>query len=246
MTEPPNAGQPAPVAGRRAELAANLADLTARITAACHAANRDPAEVTMIAVTKTFPGSDVALLAELGITEVGENRDQEAAAKHAECLGLGLRWHFVGQLQRNKVRSVVGYADVVHSVDRLALVTALSNAAVAAQRTCTALIQVSLDPPAASGRGGAAIDEVSDLAEALAVAPGLALGGVMAVAPLNEPAEPAFGRLAVLAEGLRGRHPGATMISAGMTADLEAAIHAGATHLRVGTALLGRRSAAFG
>jgi pyridoxal phosphate enzyme (YggS family) len=235
------------IADRRTEIAANLADLRRRVQAACDTYGRDPAELTIIAVTKTFPASDVRLLAELGISEVGENRDQEAAAKHAECADLPLRWHFVGRLQTNKCRSVASYADLVHSVDRVRLVTALSSAAIATERTVGALVQVSLDPDgAAAGRGGAAPDEVLGLADRIAAAPGLVLGGVMAVAPLDGDAGVAFGRLAAVAARLTEAHPTATVVSAGMTGDLEAAIHHGATHLRVGTALLGPRSGLVG
>jgi hypothetical protein len=232
---------------RRGEVAANLAAFQARLTAACAAANRDPTGVTLIAVTKTFPASDVRLLAELGIEEVGENRDQEAGPKHAECADLRLRWHFIGHLQRNKAKSVASYADVVHSVDRAELVPALSRAATAADRELSALVQVSLDPPEATeGRSGADPDVVADLAAAIAEAPGLRLGGVMAVAPLGRDPDPAFARLAEVAAAIQRAHPDATMVSAGMSGDVEAALRHGATHLRVGSALLGRRRAVVG
>lgn len=241
-------GTPAPAtgsAGRRTELAGNLAALRARIAAACEAADRDPAGVSLIAITKTFPASDVRLLAGLGITDVGENRDQEAAPKAAACAGLDppLRWHFVGQLQVNKCKSVVRYADVVHSVDRLRLVKALGSRARSAGRVITCLIQADLELRPDPGRGGAAPAEVPALADAVAAEDGLVIGGVMAVAPLDEPARPAFARLAALAAEVRAAHPGAMMISAGMTGDLEEAIAEGATHVRVGTALLGSRRA---
>lgn len=235
--------------GRRAELAANLADVTQRVADACAAVGRDPASVTTIAITKTFPASDTRLLAGLGVTDVGENRDQDARAKHDACADLGLRWHFVGQLQRNKARSVAAYADVVHSVDRLELVDALRAGAARAGRVVEALVQVDLDPdPDGDGvaRGGAAPARVAELAAAIDEAEGLQLGGVMAVAPLGVPAEPAFMRLAEVSARLVERHPQARIISAGMTGDLEAAIAAGATHLRIGTALLGRRTAPLG
>jgi PLP dependent protein len=232
---------------RRAEIAANVADFSARIGAACAVAGRDPAELTLVAVTKTFPASDVMLLADLGVTDVGENRDQEAAPKHQLCAALALRWHFVGRLQRNKCRSVARYADVVHSVDRPELVEALSLAAVAAGRAITTLIQVSLDPPTDDGtRGGARPDDVAGLADQLASAPGLEIGGVMAVAPLGSDPDLAFARLASVAAGLTASHPGATMVSAGMSGDFESAIRHGATHLRIGTALLGARSVPVG
>lgn len=227
---------------RRDELAANLADVRKRIAAACAAAGRDPAGITLVAVTKTFPASDVRLLAGLGVADVAENREQEAGPKAGQCRDLPLTWHFVGQLQTNKARSVASYAHVVQSVDRARLVTALSRAAVQAGREVRCLVQVSLDP-AAAGRGGAAPDQVPELADRIAAADGLRLGGVMAVAPLGGDPRTAFAELARVAERVRGRHPGASAISAGMSGDLEQAIECGATHVRVGTALLGGRRA---
>jgi pyridoxal phosphate enzyme (YggS family) len=225
--------------GRREELARRLADVRGRMAKACEAAGRDVSELTLIAVTKTRPASDVRLLAGLGVADVGENRDAEAAPKAAECAGLNLTWHFVGQLQTNKAASVVRYASVVHSVDRLRLVRALGRAARGAERVVECLVEVSLDGDPA--RGGAAAGDVPALAEALAAEEGLVLGGVMAIAPLSmEPAD-AFARLLASAAAVRGIRPGATMISAGMSGDLEAAVEAGATHLRIGTALLGDR-----
>jgi PLP dependent protein len=226
---------------RKDDLAANLAAVRERVATACAAAGRSPGEVSLVAVTKTFPAADVRLLAELGVTDVAENRDQEAAAKAAECRDLGLTWHFVGQLQTNKVRSVVSYAEVVHSVDRPRLVTALSRAATEAGRTPHCLIQVSLDE--VEGRGGVRPDGVLGLADAITAADGLALGGVMAVAPLGADPAPAFARLAEISLSLRAKYPDAKTVSAGMSGDLEQAIVSGATHVRVGTALLGGRRA---
>lgn len=225
------------------EVAQRLAAVRARIAAACEAAGRSPDEVALIAVTKTFPASDVAVLAGLGVRDIGENKDQEAAPKAAElaALGLPLRWHFVGQLQVNKCASVVRYADFVHSVDRERLVRALGSRARAAGRVVTCLVQVALDD--APGRGGALPADVPALASAVSAEDGLLLGGVMAVAPLGEPGRPAFARLRQVADVIRSAHPGATMISAGMSADLDDAIAEGSTHVRVGTALLGSRRA---
>jgi PLP dependent protein len=234
----------APPAGRRAELAENLAALRARIAAACGNAGRDAGEITVIAVTKTWPASDVRLLAELGLADIGENRDDEAAPKAAQCADLPLTWHFVGQLQTRKCRSVVRYADVVHSVDRPHLVQVLAREAQRAGRTITCLVQVSLDGGAGvSGvpRGGTGRAAAVPLAATVAAAGGLRLGGVMAVAPLGTPPRDAFARLAEVAAAVRAAHPDATIISAGMSGDLEEAIDAGATHVRVGTALLGAR-----
>lgn len=224
---------------RAAEVAANLAGVRDRIAQACRRSGRAPSEVSLVAVTKTFPASDVRLLATLGVRDIGESRDQEAREKAAACADLGLSWHFVGQLQTNKARSVATYASVVHSVDRLPLVTALDKASAAAGRTLRCLVQVSLDDR--PGRGGAAPADVGALADAIADATALELGGVMAVAPREAHPEPAFARLADIAAEVRSRHAGATWVSAGMSDDLEAAVAAGATHVRVGRGLLGVR-----
>jgi len=220
---------------RRDELAANLAAVRARMAAAARAAGRSPDELTLVAITKTFPAEDVALLADLGVADVGENRAQEAAAKHA-AVPAPLRWHFVGTLQRNKAALVASFADVVHSVDRSELVTALDRAATA---RLDVLVQVSLDD--SPGRGGAAVADVPALAARVTASEHLVLRGLMAVAPLGADPGPAFERLAAAAARLRADHPEATWISAGMSGDLEAAVAAGATHVRIGTALLGRR-----
>jgi pyridoxal phosphate enzyme (YggS family) len=225
--------------GRREELALRLADVRRRMAKACEAAGRDVSELTLIAVTKTRPASDVRLLHGLGLADVGENRDAEAAPKAAQCADLDLTWHFVGQLQTNKAASVVRYASVVHSVDRLRLVRALGRAARGAGRVVECLVEVSLDGDPA--RGGAVAGDVPALAEALAAEEGLTLGGVMAVAPLSMAPADAFARLLASAAAVRAIRPGATVISAGMSGDLEAAVGAGATHLRIGTALLGDR-----
>ena len=229
---------------RRAELAANLADVRARIAAAERVGGRPPGSVALVVVTKTWPASDVRLLAGLGVTDVAENRDQEARPKHAECADLGLRWHFVGQLQRNKARHVVSYADVVESVDRPELATALDRAAADAGRTVDVLLQVDLADPPQPHRGGVAPAGLPGLADLVAdQCPVLRLAGLMAVAPLEEDPRAAFARLAALAADLRRDHPEAVVLSAGMSHDLEQAVEAGATHVRVGTAVLGGRTA---
>lgn len=225
---------------RRDELAANLAAVRDRMAAAAQAAGRSPDELTLVAITKTFPASDVVLLAGLGVRDVGENRAQEAASKHAEVgtlpIGTGLRWHFVGTVQRNKAALVASFADVVHSVDRPELARALDRAAAA---PLDVLVQVSLDGE--PGRGGASPADVAGLADLVAGTDHLRLRGLMAVAPLRADPGPAFARLAETAARLRADHPEAIWISAGMSGDLEAAVAAGATHVRIGTALLGRR-----
>ncbi|AGL15532.1 YggS family pyridoxal phosphate-dependent enzyme [Actinoplanes sp. N902-109] len=225
---------------RRAELAENLTEVRERIGRACVAAGRDPGSVSLVAITKTYPAGDVDLLASLGVTDVGENKDQEAAAK-AAAVTASLRWHFVGQLQRNKAKSVVTYADVVESVDSLRLATALESAAGRLrERPLDVLIQVSIDGDPA--RGGAVATDIPALASYVAAAGHLRLGGVMAVAPQGWEPERAFDALAGMASRLRADHPDATVVSAGMSNDLEAAVAHGATHVRIGTSLLGMRN----
>lgn len=262
-----SSSEPDAPAGRREELARNLAEVRSRIEAACAAAGRDPAKVTLIAVTKTRPAADVLLLRGLGVTDIGENKDQEAAPKAAACAaapGPPIRWHFVGQLQTNKATSVARYVAVVHSVDRVRLARALGAAARKAGRDkagreLTCLVQVSLAStgagagvragvgPAAGtaagdpARGGAPPGQLREVAEAIEAEPGLILGGVMAIAPLGVPPMEAFAPLRSCSRAIREVRPQATIISAGMTGDLEAAIAQGATHVRIGTALLGAR-----
>ena len=237
---------------RHDELAANLVDVRRRVAAACAAAGRPVADVELIAVTKTFPASDVVALAGLGITEFGENRDQEAAPKVAEVAAAAslagsapvIRWHFVGALQTNKCASVVTYASLVHSVDRLRLVGSLGKAAASLGQPLSplrCLVQIDLDDVSRPGRSGARPGEVAGIAAAIDAHAHLELAGVMAVAPLGADAAVVFRRLSGMADAARWRYPSATVISAGMSGDLEDAVANGATHLRVGSALLGVR-----
>jgi pyridoxal phosphate enzyme (YggS family) len=228
---------------RRAEIALHVEEVRGRITRACAAVGRDPAGVVLIGVTKTFPAADVGHLASLGVHDIGESRDQEAAGKHAELADLDVRWHFVGRLQTNKCRSVASYADVVHSVDRTALVDALA-AAVPEGRSVDVFVQVSFDDDPA--RGGAHIDDVPAVCAAVASADRLRIVGLMAVPPRAADPAAAYARLVDLAARVQAEHPTATSVSAGMSGDLEAAVAAGATHVRVGTALLGGRAPAVG
>jgi pyridoxal phosphate enzyme (YggS family) len=238
---------------RDEELSVRLEAVRSRISAASRAAGRP--EPQLIVVTKYFPASDVRLLARHGVTDVGENRDQEAAAKAAELEDLALSWHFIGQLQTNKAKSVVRYAHSVHSVDRLALVGALGKAC-AAERdrrldvggqprpALDCYLQFNLDPDAGSdGRGGASPSDAAPLAEAVVTTDCLRLAGVMAVAPLGVSPAEAFGRLAGISATVRAVEPAATAMSAGMSGDLEEAVAAGATHLRIGSDVLGPRPA---
>ena len=216
-----------------------------RIREACRSCGRDPDDLTLVVVTKTWPVDDVIRLVSLGVRDVGENRDQEASVKAAAAEGLGLRWHFVGQLQTNKAASVARYADLVHSVDRSSLVSALERGAAKAGRRVGCLLEIDLTD-GAEGRGGVAPGLALDLAGEVAAAEHLDLRGVMGVAPLAEGEQgpvsaEAFGRLRDVAEAVRRDHPEGTLMSAGMSDDLEEAIQAGATHLRVGSAVLGTR-----
>jgi pyridoxal phosphate enzyme (YggS family) len=226
-------------------LAANLDVVRRRIAAACAEAGRPEDDVSLVVVTKFFPASDVRLLADLGVTDVGENRHQEAQEKAAECADLGLRWHFIGGLQSNKAAAVAAYADVVESVDRAKLVAPLSRGAHSrghpGSREVDVLLQVSLDPPGADNRSGADPGDLADLAGRVAEAGMLRLRGLMAVAPLGEDPDDAFARLAGVREAFVRDHPDATTLSAGMSGDLEAAVRHGATHVRVGSAVLGER-----
>jgi PLP dependent protein len=226
----------------------NLHAVLARIDAAARAAGRDPSSVALLAVSKTFPADDVRALAALGQQDFGENRAQDLIGKARELAdlapaGVPLRWHFIGQLQRNKAAAVARLGAVVHSVDRRPLFDVLDRAGRELDRPVDVLLQVDLGGPEGeeAARGGADPADVPALADAVAAAPGLRLRGLMAVAPRGVEPGPAFARLAELAARIRADHPGAVELSAGMSADLEAAVAAGATVVRVGTALFGHR-----
>lgn len=225
---------------RRAELEAGLAETEERIAGACASAGRSRDEITLVVVTKTHPASDVEILADLGVVDVGENRHPEAGDK-ADEVAASLRWHFLGGLQTNKAGAVARYADLVHSVDRVKLVNSLSRGAEAAERSLTCLVQVDFDA-SDPGRAGVVPDGIGPVADAIASAPGLVLGGLMTVAPLGDDPAPHFEHLVRLSADLRRDHPGATIVSAGMSGDLEAAVAAGATHLRIGRSVLGERA----
>ena len=229
---------------RTAELVGSLGAVRNRIANACEAVGRDPRSVTLIAVTKTYPASDVAALAALGVQDIGESKDQEARTKVAELPDLAVRWHMVGRLQTNKARSVAGWASAVHSVDRAKLVRPLAEAAADRPAPLGVFVQVSLD--GAPSRGGVLDADLDGLCDQVAARDSLRLDGLMAVAPVGADPDEAFAALAALADRVRAAHPGAQALSAGMTGDLEAAIRNGATHVRVGTALLGRRPPVFG
>jgi len=231
------------------ELAFGLQSVRQRIADACAQHGRGVDEVTLIVVTKTYPARDVVALRALGVSDVGENRDQEAGPKHAlvsaghgsSSHGGELTWHCIGQVQTNKVKSIVAWADVIHSIDRPRLVSAFGRAMQGLEHPREALIQVSLDPSGDVERGGCDPGDVLTLADLIAATGGLTIRGVMAVAPLAADPGLAFERLRTISERLREIHPAASWISAGMSGDLEQAIAAGATHVRVGSAVLGTR-----
>ena len=223
------------MSGAIESLRARLSSVQEKIADAANAVNRDPSEITLIVVTKFHPSSLIRDLASLGVRDIGENRHPEAGHKFDELSDLNLTWHFIGQLQTKKARQVARYADVIHAVDRVGLVDALSTI----ERRIDCFMQVNLtsDP----GRGGVQPIEMPQLIERVLETPSLNLRGLMAVAPLDEDPRSAFARLRELSELATTIAPGATDISAGMTGDFVEAIAEGATHLRIGTAITGNR-----
>ncbi len=216
-------------------LAERLGRVRHNVAEAARGAHRDPEGITIIVVTKFQPPSLVRELAALGVRDVGESRAQEAQAKASQLAGSGLRWHFIGRLQTNKAKRVRGFASAVHSVDRMPLVDALR--ADGADLDCFIQLNLTSDP----ARGGVAPEGMLGLAERVLEAPGLRLCGVMAIAPLGQDSRRAFARLRKASERLRVLAPDAVAISAGMSGDYVDAIAEGATHLRIGTAITGKR-----
>lgn len=236
---------------RKSEISANIERVEAEIARALELSGRSRSEITLIAVTKNFPITDIEILYQLGIREFGENRDQEAREKVqalAERLGAAhpeVRWHFQGQLQRNKLASISSWADMVHSVDHPKYLKGLSEGAVRRGGSIQLLIQLSLDENPAPARGGT---DIAGAREILSLYtreksefPGITLAGVMGVAPLDIDPARAFARLAKNYSELRAEYPSLQILSAGMSGDFFEAIVAGATHLRIGSSILGSR-----
>jgi pyridoxal phosphate enzyme (YggS family) len=225
---------------RRNELERNMEAVRTRIDAASGGR-----AVDLLVVSKTYPATDVEILNELGQKNFGENRDQEAKRKVVECdSARSIQWHMIGQLQSNKLNSIARWADVVESLDRIDLIVPLERAAAMANRTIQVLIQINLDPLDAPHRGGLSQDAVPAFLEELEKAPHLKLGGVMGVGPhpdLGVDITAAFEQLAGVSAAITASHPQATVISAGMSGDLEEALQAGATQVRLGSAILGQR-----
>lgn len=221
---------------RAEELATNFEYVRERITTAARGANRSADDVTLIAVTKTYPSSDVEILHDLGIRNFAENRDSEGRQK-SELVPA--TWHFQGHIQGNKISSIVSWANVIHSLDDPRHLRLLSKA-LPESKLISIFIQVCLDPQ--PGRGGASPQGLSPLAELVMQEPSFKLEGLMAVAPLGENPESAFARLARIHSDFSQQFPTAQSLSAGMSGDFEVAIKYGATHIRVGSSILGSRT----
>lgn len=237
---------------RESELSTALAALRNRLTVAAQAAGRDDADVELLPVTKFFPASDVAILWRLGCLSFGESREQEASAKIAEFQTLtgatDVAWHMVGQIQRNKAKHIAAWADTVHSLSTAKVAAALDRGALQAiedglrTNLVNVFVQISLDGD--TERGGVDVGDpaaVDALCAQVAQADGLRLVGLMAIPPLGADPDEAFAALAAEHRRVQTNHPGATQLSAGMSADLEAAVRHGSTCVRVGTALMGNR-----
>lgn len=226
---------------RQQEINENYQKIQNRILESCNSVGRDPSEVTVIAITKTYPASDVDLLNNIGVHNVGENKDQEASQKFNEVKNK-FTWHFVGQLQTNKVKSVVQYADFIHSVDRISLAKEIQKMSKKIDKVQKVLIQIDLDESQNDeNRGGVNPSKLNELAQEISSCPNLELKGLMSVAPLNVSSKEAFLKLAKIQLEFLKTYPLAKMLSAGMSEDLEDAVSHGATHLRIGSALLGER-----
>ena len=223
---------------RKDQILSNLELVKEKISAAAQAADRAPNEITLIAVTKTFPVSDLEILYELGVRNFGENRDQEAAPK-VGALPADITWHFQGGIQSNKLKSISNWASVIHSVDKFKYAQMISQFSVG--KTKEIFIQVSLDTLPQS-REGVDPADLMQLAEQIMSLPNLEVKGLMAVAPLDQPTEQAFVRLQQIQQKFIQLYPAASSLSSGMSGDYELAISLGATHVRIGSSILGNRS----
>ena len=221
---------------RAKEIAFNVASVRERMASACKEIGRDVTEVQLIAVTKTYPLEDVDILRNLGLENFAENRDGEG--RHKSSL-VPATWHFQGQIQSNKISSIASWADVIHSIDDIRHLRLISKA-IPDSKVVSVFIQVNLDSQ--PGRGGVSAEGLSPLAELALISPGVRLEGLMAVAPLGEKTESTFARLAQIHSDFSQHFPSATSLSAGMSGDFEVAIKYGATHVRVGSSILGSRS----
>lgn len=229
------------MSARLNQLARNLELVQTQISEACRDAGRDPAEITLIAVSKTWPASDVRLLHSLGQNHFGENRAQEAITKATLLSDLQITWHHIGQIQTNKAGQIVRYANVVHSVDRVKAAAAIARAAAVAEKQVDVLVQVSLDTKAVEVRAGADFPEAMEIAREITKFKNLHLKGLMAVAPLDGNPAAAFNRILPMVGAFQSQFPSAKTVSIGMSGDFREAIMAGATHVRIGSLLFGNR-----
>ena len=221
------------MSSRKDEIARNLREVRERINRAAQSGDRDPAEIELIVVTKTFPISDIEILRDLGEMNFGENRDQEAGPK---AQTIPATWHFQGQIQSNKIKSISEWADVIHSISSEKEILKFAQS----PRSHQVFLQVSLDGEL--GRGGASRSDLAQLADLVNESNNLELLGLMAVAPRGVEPEKAFADLAQINQGFKRQFPNSKYLSAGMSGDCEAAIKFGATHIRVGSSILGSRS----
>ena len=222
-------------AGFENTVSERLEAVRSAISEAARESGRPADAITTVVVTKFHPVSLVRELFSLGVRDIGESRHQEARTKAAEAVDLDLTWHFVGQVQSKKVRQIAAYARVIHSIDRESLLDSLSSG----ERAIDCFLQLNLtDDPS---RGGVQPDSLLALAEHALTTPGVRLRGVMAVAPLGENPRAAFTRVRTASERLKTIAPIAAEISMGMSGDFREAILEGATHLRIGTAITGKR-----
>jgi pyridoxal phosphate enzyme (YggS family) len=222
---------------RREFISASLQDVKSRIASAAHLAGRDLAEITLIAVTKTYPASDVAILRDLGQSNFGENRTEEGSVKSLEVPGI---WHYQGQVQSRKLREIASWANVIHSLDQVSHIEKLNRICEETGKKIGVFIQLSLD--GAPDRGGVVEQDLAGLGDAIAVSSGLELNGVMCVPPVEYEHQLAFAEIAQIHQRFTSRFPSAKLLSAGMSSDFEIAIAHGATHIRVGSQILGSRT----
>ena len=218
---------------RRSEITSNLQAVRDEISKAVASAGRSLDEITLIAVTKTFPASDVEILRDLGVTHFGENRDADAAPKADAVAGT---WHFQGQIQSNKLKSITTWANVIHSLDEIRHFEVIEKSA---PHPLDIFCQVSLD--GSEGRGGVSEQKLYELAQAIEKSATHRLLGLMAVAPLGVDPSAAFSKLSAIHKAFMADFPKANKLSAGMSGDYKEAIAYGATHIRIGSSILGSR-----
>ena len=218
---------------RRSEIAGNLEAVREQISKAAESAGRSVDEITLIAVTKTFPASDVEILKGLGVSNFGENRDSDAAPKAA---AISATWHFQGQIQSNKLKSITSWATVIHSLDEIRHFEVIEKSA---PHPLDIFCQVSLD--GSKGRGGVSEQKLYDLAKEIETSPTHRLQGLMAIAPLGVDPTVAFSKLSAIHKAFMADFPTANKLSAGMSGDFKEAIAYGATHIRIGSQILGSR-----